>query len=196
MTRLFYKNFFLVFFLDIILVAFSWYFAYLLRFNFSIPDDTFYTLQHTIPLVVVIKLLSFFLFDLYQGMWRYTSLTDLVKILKAGSIASLVIILMILYIHGLSGFSRSIFIIDWFLTLIFISGSRVAVRLYFWLSAGEKPAGHLWKSFLPSFKMNNRNGKRLLIIGAGDCGEKICREIHDNPHLGYRIIGFIDDDPF
>ena len=92
MKRIFHKNFFLVLAYDIILVAFSWYFAYLLRFNFAIPPDTFVTFHRILPLIIVIKILTFYLFNLYKGMWRYTSLIDLATILKAGSAASLIII--------------------------------------------------------------------------------------------------------
>lgn len=195
MPKFLYKNFFAIFIFDIILVAFSWYFAYLLRFNFLIPQDMVYTLWRILPVIIIIKILSFYLFNLYQGMWRYTSLTDLGNILKASSTASLIIIIMILFVHGLSGVSRSIFIIDWFLTLLLISFSRVGVRLYFWLGTGDESARLIMSGFFSSLRKQNRKGKRLLIIGAGDCGEKICREIHDSPKLGYRVMGFIDDDP-
>ncbi|MFC1534587.1 polysaccharide biosynthesis protein [Thermodesulfobacteriota bacterium] len=195
MTRFFHKNLYIIFVFDIILVAFSWYFAYLLRFNFALSQDTLYTLQRILPLIIVIKLLIFYFFDLYQGMWRYTSLADLMGILKGCSSASLVIVLMILFVHGFSNFPRSIFIIDWFLTLFLISGSRIGVRLYFWLGAGDESARLRWKGFLPLLVTSKHQGKKLLIIGAGDCGEKISREIHDNPHLGYHVMGFIDDDP-
>ncbi|MFC1820934.1 polysaccharide biosynthesis protein [Thermodesulfobacteriota bacterium] len=195
MTRFFHKNLYIIFIFDIILVAFSWYFAYLLRFNFALSQDTLYTLQRILPLIIVIKLLIFYFFDLYQGMWRYTSLADLMGILKACSSASLVIVLMILFVHGFSDFPRSIFIIDWFLTLFLISGSRIGVRLYFWLGVGDESARLRWKGFLPLLVTSKHQGKKLLIIGAGDCGEKISREIHDNPHLGYHVMGFIDDDP-
>jgi len=195
MQRIFYKNFYLILLADIIIVAFSWYFAYLLRFNFSIPQETFCSFQRILPLIIIIKILSFYLMDLYQGMWRYTSLTDLVNVLKAGSIASIILILLILFVHVISGFSRSVFIIDWFLTLVLVAGSRVGIRLYFWLTASNEPMQNARRSFFPQLIRQKRLGKKLLIIGAGDCGEKICREINDNSHLGYQVTGFIDDDP-
>ena len=197
MPRFLYKNFFIIFLFDIFLVAFSWYFSHLLRYNFLIPDTSFSVLTHLIPFIVIIKTVIFYLFDLYQGMWRYTSLSDLVSIFKASSLASLVLIIMIFFVHRLYGFSRSMIIIDWGLTLFFVAGSRVAIRLYFWLGAGDKSARFISGQIISQFFKNKNihKGKRLIIIGAGDSGEKISREIHDNPHLGYDIIGFIDDDP-
>jgi FlaA1/EpsC-like NDP-sugar epimerase len=116
-------------------------------------------------------------------MWRYTSLTDLIEIGKAVTISSIIIVLLILFANRAAGFSRSVFILDWGLTLFLISGSRACIRVYFWFGAGEENI------------RNNSKGKKLLIIGAGDAGEKICREIHDNPHIGYRVMGYIDDEP-
>jgi len=194
MKRFLKSNFIFILAVDIILVAFSWYFSYLLRFNFSIPEDNFNAFQRILPLIIVIKILIFYVSDLYQGMWRYTSLADLVNISKACSFASFVIILMILFVHGFAGFPRSIFIIDWFLTLLLISGNRIAIRLYFWLGVGDESSRFIWKGFFTQFFKHDRPGKKLLIIGAGDCGEKIFREIHDNFYLGYEVVGFIDDD--
>jgi FlaA1/EpsC-like NDP-sugar epimerase len=183
MSRFLYKNFYIIFFLDIILVAFSWYFAHLLRFNFAIPADNLILLTRILPIIIVIKILTFYFFDLYHGMWRYTSLTDLIEIGKAVTISSIIIVLLTLFANRAAGFSRSVFILDWGLTLFLISGSRAGIRVYFWFGAGEENI------------RNNSKGKKLLIIGAGDAGEKICREIHDNPNLGYRVMGFIDDEP-
>ena len=195
MKRFFYRNFLLVLAIDILLVAFSWYFAHLLRFNFDIPEDHFHTLKRILPLIIGIKILAFFLFDLYQGMWRYTSLNELANIIKASSFGSILIILMVLFAHGFSGVSRSVFIIDWILTLPLISGSRLGIRIYFWLGTHDETTSLNWRRFFPFFDRKGRSTKRLLIIGAGDCGEKIYREIRDNPRLGYQVVGFIDDDP-
>jgi FlaA1/EpsC-like NDP-sugar epimerase len=195
MKRFFHRNFVFVVTTDILLAAFAWYFSHLLRFNFVIPSDQFQTFIRLLPFIVGIKILSFILFDLYYGMWRYTSLTDLSNIIKACSIGSMVTILMVLFAHGFSGVSRAVFIIDWVLTLLFISGSRVGIRLYFWLCGGDESTSLNWKRFIPLYERKTRTVRRLLIVGAGDYGEKIYREIHDNPRLGYDVVGFLDDDP-
>jgi FlaA1/EpsC-like NDP-sugar epimerase len=195
MTRSFHRNSILVLATDVLVVAFSWYFSHLLRFNFDIPQPQFQTLIRLLPLMIGIKILAFLLFDLYQGMWRYTSLIDLFNIIKAGSLASAMVILIILFVHGFSGVSRAVFIIDWGLTFLLISGTRLAIRMLFWLGAGDETTSLNWKRFIPLYERKTRTTKRLLIVGAGDYGEKIYREIRDNPRLGYRVVGFIDDDP-
>jgi FlaA1/EpsC-like NDP-sugar epimerase len=195
MPKFLYKNFYIIFFIDAMLVAFSWYFAHALRFNFSVPVETAYLLWRLIPLIIIIKLISFYFFDLYQGMWRYTSLSDVTGIFKACCVSSVVMILLFLLVRGISGFSRSIFIIDWGLTFFLIAGTRMLIRFYFWLGVGDEQASLQGGGiFRPLFR-NHRDGKRLLIIGAGDCGEKICREIHENTRLVYKVLGFLDDDP-
>ena len=75
--------------------------------------------------------------------------------------------------------------IDAVLTLIFISGFRLAVRLFFISDHNPLTIFH---------KNSEEKGRRLLIIGAGDAGEKMLREIRDNASLKYEIVGFLDDD--
>jgi FlaA1/EpsC-like NDP-sugar epimerase len=195
MKRFFHRNFAFVIATDILLLAFAWYIAHLLRFNFAIPAEHFNTLKRLLPLIVGIKILAFLFFDLYQGMWRYTSLMDLASIIKASTLGLVAAVFLILFAHGFNGVPRSVFIIDWVLTLFLISGSRVGIRLYFWLCAGDETTHFNWRRFVPFYNQKDRSSKRLLIIGAGDCGEKIYREIRDNPRLGYRVVGFVDDDP-
>ena len=178
-----------------ILVAFSWYFAYLLRFNFDIPPENFQTLLRLLPILIGIKIAVFFFWDLHRGMWRYTSLSDLSNVIKANSVASALIIVMILFSQGFAGYSRSVFILDWGMAVIVIGLSRLGIRLYFSFSGHDVPALFRWKHAFSFFERERRVFKRLLIIGAGDCGEKIYREIHDNSQLGYQVVGFMDDDP-
>jgi FlaA1/EpsC-like NDP-sugar epimerase len=195
MPEFLYKHNCAMFILDALMVAFSWYFAHLLRYNFSVPQDTAYLIWHILPMIIVIKILFFYFFDLYHGIWRYTGISDLVNLLKACSASSFIILMIPLLIKSFSGISHSIFIIDWCLTLFLAAGLRVAIRLCFWLCAEDEKARIDWMRLLKALSKKRNEGKRLLILGAGDCGEKICREIHDNPHLGYRVMGFLDDEP-
>jgi FlaA1/EpsC-like NDP-sugar epimerase len=189
-----YRNFVVILVADVLLVAFAWYFAYLLRFNFEIPLTHSGLLTRFFPLILLIKIVTFYFFDLYLGMWRYTSITDFFDIIKAVSISSLMVVALILYTHRFVGFARSIFIIDWGLTIFLISGLRLSIRLWFWLGSGDKTAHLNLNRFFKLGPGRKSQAKRLLIIGAGDSGEKIFREIQDNPKLQYNVIGFLDDD--
>jgi FlaA1/EpsC-like NDP-sugar epimerase len=69
------------------------------------------------------------MFNLYKGMWRYTSISDLINILKATFVSSAIIILTILYLHRFEYYPRSVFVIDAFPTLVLIGGIRLFIRL-------------------------------------------------------------------
>jgi FlaA1/EpsC-like NDP-sugar epimerase len=142
--------------------------------------------------MIIVKVMSFYLFDLYRGMWRYTSIADLLNIIKATTVSSLLIISFVLFITRFIRFSRSIFIIDWFLTILIISGFRI--RLYFDLLREDQPVQIAIRAVFKPRGKRHTDSKNLLIIGAGDCGEKIYREIRDNARLFYNVVGFLDDD--
>jgi FlaA1/EpsC-like NDP-sugar epimerase len=144
--------------------------------------------------MLVIKLLIFYYFDLYRGMWRYTSISDLFNIIKAASISSFLIVSIIVFWTRFVGYPRSVFIIDWCLTVLLISGFRLGIRLYFELVSEQKPWDIVSRTLFGSLRKERHDRKNLLIIGAGDCGEKIYREIRDNARLRYNVVGFLDDD--
>lgn len=189
-----YRNFLIVLVVDAALLALSWYAAYFLRFNFNIPPDQFAVMARLLPFVLCIKIIIFFFFDLYRGMWRYTSLKDVLNIFKAATAGSLALPAIMMLTHGFSGYSRSTFVIDWVLTFFLISGHRVGIRLSVWLGLKDRTAGIRGFSLFGLRKGGASPRKKLLIIGAGDCGEKIYREIQDNAALRYEVIGFVDDD--
>ena len=187
------RNFYLMLLFDGLLVGAAYWLAYFLRFEGLIPLHEWEKFKVTVLWIILFKLLIFILFGLYRGMWRYTSLFDLFNVLKATLASSIFIILAILFIYRFEGFPRSVFIIDGFLTFIFIVGIRVTIRIL--LSEQDKGFRPLRQIFRhrPEGKLLKPK-KSLLIIGAGDAGEKILREIKDNPRLHYDVVGFLDDD--
>jgi FlaA1/EpsC-like NDP-sugar epimerase len=141
-----------------------------------------------------VKVLVFFFLDLYRGMWRYTSTADLLNIIKAAIVSSLIIITVVMLKTRFVGFSRSIFVIDWCFTILFIAGCRLGIRLFFDLLKEDEPWWSAASKLFSPLKRRRNDSKNLLIIGAGDCGEKIYREIRDNARLRYNVVGFLDDD--
>jgi len=194
-SNLLRRNFLVILCADVVLLAAAWYVAHLVRFEFVIPEERLTLLAKWLPAIILAKLTFFHFFDLYRGMWRYTSISDLLNILKASAVSSLFILGVVLFWTRFEGFSRSVFVIDWFLTILFISGCRLTVRLYFELVSEDKPSRVLTRALLRSVSRGHSESKNLIIIGAGDCGEKIYREIHNNARLGYHVIGFLDDHP-
>ena len=194
MTRTIYRNFLIVLAIDASLVALSWYLANLLRFNFDIPPDSMAAVTRLLPVILGTKMVVFYMFNLYKGMWRYTSIDDLLNIIKASGISSLLVVTVVAFTHGLAGFARSAFVIDWVLTIFLIGGYRIGIRLYFWLGPKDRLSSFRLLTHFRLKKGERSGARKLLILGAGDCGEKIYREIQDNASLRYEVVGFLDDD--
>ena len=189
----FNKNFLIIFVADLLLLTAALYTAFLIRFEFSIPSFFMTSFLHMLPYVLLTKIASFYFFDLYRGMWRYTSISDLLNIIKAATASSLLIVAFIVFKTRFIGYSRSVFLIDWFLTILFIAGLRLIVRLFFESYSSDESGRRKRPSLAGMLSRKRKNAKKLLIIGAGDCGEKIFREIQINASLPYRTVGFLDD---
>lgn len=194
--QIFSKNIPLVLMVDLILVMFSLWVSCIIRFDNSIPLFIAANLKNVLPLIVIIKLSVFSYCDLYRGMWRYTSVSDILNILKAAFFSTLLIVSTVLFLHGFEGFPRSVFMVDCVITVFLVSLFRLCVRFYYEQSNSEFSfeefsLANLWASFVP----RKSSYKKMLIIGAGDCGEKIFREIQNNPAVKFQVVGFLDDNP-
>ena len=176
---------------DACLIVAAHYLSYVLRFEGIIPERELQNFKSAILYILVFKLFTFLMFGLYRGMWRYTSVVDLVNVLKATITSSVGIVLVVLFIYRFQGFPRSVFIIDWILTFLLVSGTRVIIRL----TLSERGDFHFLLQNPFAHRKEMKAKKRLLIIGAGDSGEKMLREIRDNSRLNYEMVGFLDDDP-
>lgn len=180
------KNFWIMLASDVCLIGLSYYMAYLLRFEGQIPAQPFAVFQQTVFTVIGIKIVCFFIFNLYRGMWRYTSIIDFINVFKAVAVSSICLVVLLLFLFSFQGFSRSIFIMDFVLTLCFITSTRLGIRM---ILSMQDPA------YFAFFKRKKRNFKKLLIIGAGDTGAHILRELVENPRVNLEPVGFLDDDP-
>ena len=178
------KNLFVLILADIVLLAIAYFLAYIVRFEAHVGASELLVIKQTIVPILLCKLVVFYFFNLYRGMWRYTGIVDLLNVIKAVFVSSLIIITVVLMLSRFQGFSRSIFIIDAVFSLILIAGIRLAIR--FLLSTATFS--------LNKNGINSNEHKKMIIIGAGDAGEKVVREIYDNPRMKCRIVGFVDDD--
>jgi FlaA1/EpsC-like NDP-sugar epimerase len=191
----FNRNFFILFGIDACLLCLSWVASYLIRFDFDIPEKFVDEMVAILPVAILIKLICFYILDVYRGMWRFTSVTDLVDIIKAVSMSTLIIIVWIVLIYRYKNVPRSVVFIDWGFNILAVSGVRLGIRLFFQKYVPTNPIQSLAPTSGLSERIRRFTNKRLLIIGAGNCGEKILREIQDNPQLHYRVVGFLDDNP-
>jgi len=163
--------------IDFMLICVAYYAAWLLRFEATISDTNFILIRKSLPWLVVLRLSCFYYFGLYQGIWRYMSIRDLLAIFKAVATSSIMMILFLTLFFRFKDYSRVVFIIDLILMLFFAAGARILIRV-----------------LRESFVSLSPGGKRILIFGAGDAGEMALREIRHNRSLNSRAIGFLDDE--
>jgi len=182
------KNFYTMVIVDTALVAAAYILAYALRFEAEIPPDQLLKLKRTLPIIIPVKIAVFFAFHLYRGMWRYTSLVDIKNVILASSFSSILAVSTLFFLRIFKGFSRSVFIIDWGLTIFLIGGVRILIRIILMNHVSD-----FW-SFLNFRRSLATKRKSLIIIGAGSAGEKVLREINDNPRVHINPVGFLDDD--
>ena len=166
-------------FMDAFFITFSYYAAYALLFGPFENTGNWDLFIKTVPLLVVLKLFAFLAVGVYRGIWRYTSINDLITFAKGVFIGSVLSVLTILLLYRFENFSRKVFVLDSIILLLVLVGSRMAFRLI--------------REFLPHSVV--ADGRRVLIYGAGDGGEMVLRELRNNSGWNYRPVGFIDDDP-
>ena len=169
------------FLLQLALVVASYVGSFLLRLDMDIDQVPADLILRTLPLLIVARMASLAVFRLYQGLWRYVSVVDLLQITKATTISSLVFVALEIPIFGLEEFPRSVFLIDWVGNIFLLSGIRLFVRL-------------VRERFRP-MRRGDGSIRRLLIVGAGDAGAALCRQALGNPTFGYVPVAFVDDDP-
>ena len=123
-------NFWIVLLGDAVLCGLAYYLSYILRFDGNIPTGAFANWMNTVVWIVPLKLVCFYFFGLYNGMWRYTGIYDLENLIKACVISSGIIVFILVLKVRFVGFPRSVFAIDLVLTFLFLSGVRVGLRLF------------------------------------------------------------------
>jgi FlaA1/EpsC-like NDP-sugar epimerase len=160
-------------------------FAYLLRFEFAIPAEFNATFKWSLPVVLGVQLLVGIIFGFYRGWWRYVGMADVVRLVFGLSLA-LALLLSFWYVGGIFNIEprfikspRGVLLIDWAFSLLSLFGIRVLIRL--------------GRDRLRTSDGETLLQKRVLIIGAGDAGETLAREIEHRPQLGMKVVGFVDD---
>ncbi len=176
------RNRFLILF-DIFLTIASVAGAFALRL-----DTYFYSyitaVYWMIGISLLVRLSIYYFFGLYRRLWAYASINELLLIVMAVTVASMAVsaIMMSLLITRLINFPRMVLLIDWLLSLTGIGGFRFSLRL-------------ISENRSASSKPQARKANKVLVIGAGDAGALVVREMQRNPQLGLHPIGYLDDDP-
>jgi FlaA1/EpsC-like NDP-sugar epimerase len=156
--------------------------AWMLRFEFEIPAELYPQMRASVPFVVGVHLIVGALFSFYRGWWRYVGVADAIRLAK-GATAALGILLVSwwlgsLFLVDLSAAAYGVLIINWSFVLLALCGARIAIHLGRSRIGPRQPKG---------------TTRRVVIVGAGDAGEALAREIENHSYLGMRVVGFIDD---
>ena len=165
---------------DALLVAAAWWLAWSLRFEHRPVYYDRYLDWSIVALVVAIKLPVFALGGFYNRWWRYVSTRDMWGAFRGVVLASVAVFLVftLFEVHRVS-VPRGVWFIDLLVCMAFIAGSRLLVR-----TIVERP--------LPGRIVTR--GKEAIIVGAGDAGQLVVKEMQRSPALGYTPIGLLDDD--
>lgn len=160
---------------DLTVVLLAWGLAFALRFNFQIPAEFVGYILHTLPVVLVLHGGSFFYFGLYKGVWRFASLPDLKRIMRAVAVAALLCASYALLVHPSIIVPRSVLVLNPMLLVLSMGGSRFIYRA--------------WKER----RMFNRvalQGKPVMVIGVEDASFNLIKELSKSPD--WRVVAIID----
>lgn len=160
-------------------------FAWLLRFEFAIRPEWMGVFKSSLGVVVGTQLLVGAFFSFYRGWWRYVGIADVVR-LVAGLTVAVMILLGGWYVGDVLGVSplytktpRGVLLIDWAFSLLTLFGARVIIRI--------------GRDRLRDTPALPEHQQRVIIVGAGDAGETLAREIEHRPQLGMKAVAFVDD---
>jgi len=159
---------------DVGLIVLANYLAFFLRYDGNIPQSELNVFEQTVLGLVAVRGIAFALYGLNEGLWRYTSLWDLQNILKGVLVSTVAFVGWVYWVMGIYGYPRSIFAIDAILAVGFLAGMRLSSRVL-------------------RDKVVFQKRRRVLVIGAGDSGERVVREMKTRSIFNCHPIGLVDD---
>ena len=153
--------------------------SYLLRFDFHLTSMEWRQLSDNLVIILLFKTIFLVAFRQFAGLWRFFSVQDAMNLAKALFIAHFFIISYRLFVE-VSALPRSVIVMDFVLSFVFIVLLRMTMRPDVSVST--------WSSF-------QQHGKPVLILGAGDAGAALLRNLGTAGTKGLWVVGFLDDDP-
>lgn len=164
---------------DILLVNCAAFGALLLRFEFDVPEQYYSLLLNNLAVINIVMIASFYIFNLYRNLWKYASIDELNSVVVSCAAGTTVLIIYF-YTFGIR-FPRSFYLIFPMLNAAFIGGIRFSYRVA--------------KRLKSLYTKNYLGEKKVLIIGAGEAGSMVIKEMYNNPQINKQPVAVIDDDP-
>jgi len=150
--------------------------AFLLRFDGAVPAEYWAAHLAMLPWLLLARTAGFMAFGQFRGLWRYASLYDLRLIVMAVFSSSIGFFILVRWVFGRFNYPRSVYLVDGLVLIALLSALRMARRTYHEMRPSPR-------------------GKRVLIVGAGNAGELIVRDMQQSLDYDYQPIGFVDDEP-
>jgi len=172
---------------DLLMVPVAWFAAYWLRFNLDpFSEIVIDQALRLLPIVWIVQGGMFWYFGLYRGIWRFASIPDLIRILKAVAAGVVVTATLVFILTRLEYVPRSVFILDGILLILLLGGPRFIYR-----SLKDR---HLYRWTHERYPGSSDDQKNALIVGAGKAGEMLARDLMRDPAGPFRPVAFVDDD--
>ncbi len=162
---------------DIFMACLAWVLAYYFRFNFDVPPSFMHTMWQNLTWVLPLQVITFLSFGLYQGVWRFASMPDLTRILKAILVAGLLVTTVYLMAKPFGVIPRSVLVLDPILLILAMSGSRFFYRA--------------WKEHR-LYGTTHLHGKPVLLLGAGEAAVALVKDLSRSKE--WQVVGLLDDD--
>ncbi|MGC4079581.1 MAG: aminotransferase class I/II-fold pyridoxal phosphate-dependent enzyme [Rubrivivax sp.] len=154
--------------------------AFLLRFEFDIPRGYFRDAPLMLVTLLVFRTAVHWRFGLFHGLWRYSGMKDLLDLVKAVSLSTVLFVVALVFIVH-DAFPRTVILLDWLLSIMFVGGLRFSIRTVREVAVQNAPP------------KSGETKKRILVLGAGDAGEMLMRDIQRSYARKYEPVGFLDD---
>ncbi|MGV3517095.1 hypothetical protein [Luteitalea sp.] len=161
---------------DTLLVILAYYSAYLLRFEHTFAAEQA-LFARSLPVVLLAQVTAFLMLGTHRGIWRYTGVSDLLRLAQACALGTVLSVLGVAFLFRFTGYSRAVFAIHGVLLFVAVAATRLSFR-----------------TLDSALRRDSPEAEPVLIYGAGKGGLLVLREIRENDALGWRAVGFIDDD--
>lgn len=148
---------------DLVAAYIAWQLSFLLRFNFVVPNDFNVHVNQTVFWVVLLQVAVFISLGLYQGVWRFASIPDLKRIIKAIAVAGIAVPTLLLMIYSPVVVPRTVLILDPILLVVLMGGSRFAYRS--------------WKEY-QLYGATHKRGEPVILVGAGELAVALLKDLN------------------
>ena len=173
--------------IDLLIFALSLAAAYVIRFEGAIPGNFVRQISVLLPYIVIARSVSFQIFSVYKIVWRYISIRDAIRILKAILPVTGILILARYFAPqrlAMLHIPISVIALEFLLVILGTAGIRMVRRVSLEMTQRDSLT-----------RRRNGTARRALLIGAGDAGNMVAKELSQRADLGLEVAGFVDDDP-